>query len=117
MASRAPAVREPDARLAARWRALGRLLPKDVRERIYEPAFSDLLHDWLTRTDRGRGSLHFGVQAIGTVIGCLPIAVPRLFFRGGAPTRFAWVTLVSLAALLVVFLLTQQPVQTEPMYN
>jgi hypothetical protein len=36
-----------------RWRALGRLLPRDVRERIFEPAFGDLTYHWLT-SDVGR---------------------------------------------------------------
>ena len=44
-----------------RWRLLGHLLPREVRERIFEPAFSDVLYRWLVRRRRltrlGRVSL------------------------------------------------------------
>ena len=57
-----------------RWRALGRLLPRDVRERIFEPAFGDLTYHWLT-SDVGR-RVPFGVRALSTFLGCFPVAIP-----------------------------------------
>ena len=87
------------------WRALGRLLPTDVRERIFEPAFSDLLYAWLTEAD-GVRAVPFGVRAVGTYVGCFPIAVPLLFVRDGRLTRFGrftvWSTAIVSISLLVL---------------
>lgn len=92
---------------AARWRGLGRYLPKEVRERVYDPAFTDLLYRWLTSGEDSK-RIPFGVYAIGTVLGCIPIAVPRLFFRRGALTRLSRVVLASAATLLLaLFLLSR----------
>jgi hypothetical protein len=49
-----------------RWRVLGRLLPREVRERVFEPAFSDLLYAWLTRT-AARPRVPFALRVMGTV--------------------------------------------------
>lgn len=86
-----------------RWRALGRLLPPDVRERIFEPAYSDLIHAWLMAA-RGRRRLPFGMRALGTYLGCIPIAVPRLFLRNGHLTRFGRLTLLSAAVVVCLVL-------------
>ena len=70
-----------------RWRSLGRLLPTEVRERIFEPAFADLTTAWLrSGGDHGR-RLPFGVHALGTYVGCFSIAIPRLFVHDGRVTR------------------------------
>ncbi len=69
-----------------RWRALGRLLPRDVRERVFEPAFGDLTYHWLTSND-GR-HVPFGVRALSTFLGCFPVVIPRLFVKGGRLTGF-----------------------------
>lgn len=87
-----------------RWRALGRLLPRDVRERIFEPAFGDLTHDWLTSDCDHR--VPFGVRALSTLLGCFPVAIPRLFVRGGRLTGFGrasvWVVAVLATVMLVL---------------
>lgn len=101
--------------LAARWRRLGRLLPRDVRERAYEPALADLLHQWLTRPDAAH-RLPFGLYAVATALGCLPIAIPRLFVRRGTLTRLSRVLLGGLAALLVAVWLLQSYTRTLPGY-
>jgi len=93
-----------------RWRTLGRLLPREVRERVFEPAFTDLLRAWLTR-ERTEGAAPFWAAAITTYLGCLPIAVPHLFVRRGRLTRLgkglvwaasgltvAWVVLLQLSS-------------------
>jgi len=85
------------------WRALGRLLPSDVRERIFEPAFSDLLYAWLTAADGDRW-VPFGVRAVGTYVGCFPIAVPLMFVRDGRLTRFGRVTVWSTAIVSISLL-------------
>lgn len=99
---------------AAKWRMLGRLLPKDVRERIFEPAFADLLHRHL----RGGGGnrIPFGLSVIATGLGCAPVAVRWLFVRNGTLTRGSWVVLVSLASLLIVVLLLRHFTRIEAGY-
>ena len=92
------------------WRALGRLLPRDVRERIFEPAFADLMYRWL-RGAQARGRVPFAVHAMGTYAGCLPIAIPRLFVDGGRLTRLGryslWAVGVLTGVVLIVANLTQ----------
>ena len=87
---------------------MGRLLPADVRERVFDPAFSDLLRAWLTRRPDAE-SAPFGLQVFGTYVGCVPFAIPRLFVRGGHLTRFGkvavWVSIV-LALVWIVLLRT-----------
>lgn len=86
-----------------RWRALGRLLPREIRERVFDPAFSDLLRTWV----KGRGSagaLPFGLHALGTFVGCVPIAVPRLFIDRGRLTRLGRVSLISVGLIVLVVL-------------
>jgi len=107
-------VREFEARAAARWRGLGRILPREVRERIYEPAFSDLLYRWLTQSAPQR--LPFGMYALATVLGCARIAVPRMFIRNGAPTRLTRVFVVLLLAVAVAVVILQRITRTVYSY-
>ncbi len=86
-----------------RWRGLGRLLPQNVRERIFDPAFSDLMRAWLMAS-KGRWRLPFAVQAVGTYVGCFPIAIPRLFVHNGRLTRFGRVSLWAVGILAAVTL-------------
>lgn len=79
-----------------RWQSLGRLLPKDVRERIFEPAMDDLAYERLTNVDL---RIPFWMQAVATLAGCLPIAIPRLFVREGRLTRTGRIAAVSTAVL------------------
>jgi hypothetical protein len=80
------------------WRWLGRLLPADIRERVFEPALGDLQRAWLTGGSRP-ASLPFGVYALGTYLGCVPGAVPLLFVRRGRLTRLGRTALWSATAL------------------
>jgi hypothetical protein len=84
-----------------RWRGLGRLLPADVRARVFEPALADLVHTWLTDREN-RGSIPFGLRALVTCLGCLPAAGRGLFIRRGRLTllgrHWAW----ALVALTVI---------------
>ena len=83
----------------ARWRLLGRLLPRTVRQRVFEPAFADLLRASLESDVPMRG---FGIRALGTFVGCLPPAAVRLFVVQGRPT---WLTRLGAAGIAVVLLL------------
>ena len=91
---------------ATRWKWLGRLLPAEVRERVFEPAFADLLRAWLTE-EEGARRLPFGVRALGTLAGCAPIALPSLFVRRGRLTRLgkAAVWVAAIFTTLVFLLL------------
>ncbi|MEM7414360.1 MAG: hypothetical protein AAF389_02620 [Gemmatimonadota bacterium] len=74
-----------EMRGAERWRWVGRLLPREVRERVFEPAFEDLKYAWVVgRTDR---AMPFPVHVAVTWLACLPIVVPRALFRDGHLTR------------------------------
>ena len=83
-----------------RWLRLGALLPRDVRERVFEPAFSDMARRWLTL--RGGSRVPFGIHAFATYLACLPIAVPSCFVKAGKLTRLGRVTLWTAAVVLVV---------------
>ena len=94
-------------RSIARWRRLGKLLPRDVRERVFYPAFADLTRAWLTRSGRHRSRPSgFGVRVVATWLRCLPIALPRLLLRDGRLTRagraVVWGGATALVVLLVV---------------
>ena len=97
-----------------RWRALGRLLPRDVRERIFEPAFGDLTYQWLT-SDSGR-QLPFGVHALSTFLGCFPVAIPRLFVKGGRLTGFGRASVWAVAVLATVMLVLANFAETYASY-
>jgi len=89
-----------------RWRLLGRLLPAEVRERIFEPAFGDLLRSHLTTREGAASRVPFPVRVAATFLGCAGIALPRLVVRHGRLTRFARVGLsvVAVATVVVVIL-------------
>lgn len=99
-----------------RWRALGRLLPSDVRERVFDPAFSDLMYAWLTETDDRDRGLPFGVRVMGTYVGCIPISVPRLFYRQGKLTRFGRVTAWTVSTLVVAAAVASRMAETYAGY-
>jgi hypothetical protein len=83
---------------------LGRLLPREVRERIFEPAFWDVLHERLSDDPR-RTHLPFAFHACGLWVGCLPIATPRLFVKDGNLTRLSRGVLWSVAVAAAVVLI------------
>jgi hypothetical protein len=85
-----------------RWRSLGRLLPADVRERLFDPAFADLTHAWLTATEKPTSGIPFGLRVLVTYMGCLSISVPRLFYRRRRLTRLSRVAVWALSVLAVV---------------
>ena len=97
-----------------RWRALGRLLPRDVRERIFEPAFGDLTYHWLT-SDGGR-RVPFGVRALSTFLGCFPVVIPRLFVKGGRLTGFGRASVWAVAVLATVMLVLANFAETYASY-
>jgi len=89
---------------------LGRLLPREIRVRVFEPALSDLIYRWASAPAIGR-RVPFGLQALGTYVGCFPLAIPRIFVREGRLTRFGhaalWGSVVFAGFVLVVSTLAQ----------
>lgn len=62
------------------------MLPREVRERVFDPALADLTRAWLTERP-GVRRLPVLVRVLGMLIRCVPIAVPRLFFVRGRLTK------------------------------
>ena len=91
----------PDASAVSRWRWLGRLLLRDVRERVFEPAFADLTYGWLTAADR---RVPFGVHAVGTFAGCVRIEIPRVIVRHRRLTRLRKVVVWGGAGIVLIIL-------------
>ena len=85
-----------------RWRAVGRLLPAEVRERVFEPAFSDLLRKHLQSRAVPGSTVPFGVQVIGMLFACGPAAIPRLFIHRGRFTKIGKIAAWGLTALIVI---------------
>jgi len=79
--------------------ALGRLLPREIRVRVFEPALSDLIYRWATAPAVEK-RLPFGVQALGTYLGCFPVVIPRIFVQEGRLTRFGNVVLWGSAVII-----------------
>ncbi|HXV86529.1 MAG TPA: hypothetical protein VD793_07510 [Gemmatimonadales bacterium] len=104
----------PDAAAGPeRWMTLGRLFPRDIRERVFEPAFGDLLHQWLKAPAAGR-RVPFGVRVVAMCGATVVAAFPDFFVRRRRLTRVgraALVIMVLLAAVVVlVFLWFPRPV-------
>lgn len=70
----------PDGGVGLRW--LARVLPREFRERVFEPALADLRLDEAThgRRDWARVTL---------VLECLRIGLPQYLWRRRRPTRAA----------------------------
>ena len=107
--------RVPDFRVE-RWRALGRFLPREVRERIFDPAFSDLTYAWLTAAEKRR-RVPFALNAMATYLGCFPIAIPRLFLHGGRLTRLGRYSLWAVGVLVALVLVVANVIQAYASYG
>ncbi len=70
------------------WSRLGRLLPRDVRERIFEPAFHDLFADGAHRRSG------FALRVLLMTADCARVGMAAVLFRRGRPTRAGWAVLL-----------------------
>lgn len=98
-------------RTIARWRQLGRVLPPDVRERVFEPAFYDAVRTWLQHRP-GRGRMPLGAYALWTALRCAPIALPRFFISQGRLTKLSRIAIAIAAIgtpLLLALLVVLRP--------
>lgn len=73
-------------------RLLGRLLPREWRERFFEPAFYDLFVEGAHR----RG--HFGLRVLLMTLDCMRVGVASTLIQQRRPTRTAWVMLLLVTA-------------------
>ena len=71
-----------------------RVLPREFRERVFEPAVADLL---LAEHAQAPGNPARWCARAGLVGACLSVGLPRLIWSRGRPTRFACVVLLATA--------------------
>ena len=62
------------------WTSLGHLLPREVRERVYEPACYERLREVLAGRSPSRAGV--GVYAIHVFLGTAGRNLPRIWFDG-----------------------------------
>lgn len=91
----------------ARWSALGRLLPRAVRERLFEPAFADLLRATLERDREAPNKTPFAIYALRIYLGCVPPSLVQMFVVRGRPTRLARMTGVFAALCAAVIVVSR----------
>lgn len=90
------------ARKDAVLQAFARLLPADFRERVFEPALTDL---WLSEGGVDARSSRRWVARLVIVAECVRLGLPQFVWRRGRPTRLGGALV---AAMLVVSLLVQR---------
>ena len=77
-----------------------RILPREFRERVVEPAYNDLLAEEVA-VSRGGKNVPVPYRAwsrIGLVLSCFGVGLPRFFWNAGRPT-----ILTNLIVLTLVF--------------
>ncbi|HEY2824746.1 MAG TPA: hypothetical protein VGI83_04305 [Gemmatimonadales bacterium] len=79
--------------------ALARVLPREFRERVFEPACTDLM---LEHHAAGYASASALRAQLVIALECLRIGLPQFFWSHGRPTRAARYGLVAAALLAVV---------------
>lgn len=79
-----------------------RLLPADFRERVFEPALSDV---WLDEAESDAGPTARLAARLVIIAECFRLGIPQLVWRRGRPTRLGGALL---AAVLVLALLVQR---------
>jgi hypothetical protein len=79
------------------WLRIGRLLPASLRERVFEPAYFDLVAH---RCRTNRGFDHLGLRALMLVLDAYRVGAPSLLWELRHASRR-----VRLAVMLVVFVL------------
>ncbi len=87
-----------------------------MRERIFEPAFGDLMHHRLT-TSGESSRLPFSVRALSTFLAYRPVAMPWLFVRGGRLTGFGRTSVWAVAIVATITLVLANVAQTYATYD
>jgi len=104
-------------RLARRLRLVARVLPGEVRERVFEPALADLLLDHAERgAGQAQSSRRLTLAGLVLVLEAFRIGLPAYLWRAGSPTRAGRVVVALLmvgAMLLVLVRSVSYPVPVE----
>ena len=99
-------------RAIARWRRVGDFQPRPVRERIFEPAFEDVVREWLVERANSGDDTGLGIRVAATWARCLPPAVPALLVQSGRLTRLGraltWLIAVGVPGLALLAVLVVQ---------
>lgn len=97
-------------------RAFARILPREFRERVFEPAWADILLDE-QEAGVGRG----GGGGSGTlrvrlllVLECLRLGLSQLLWYRGRPTRLARRGAAALAVIVAILLLMRVGYAADP---
>jgi hypothetical protein len=92
------------AKATGSWARLGRLLPRGLRARVFEPAYFDLL------AERKVGSgLGFGFRVLALALDSYRVGGPHLVWEAARSRKariLLGVTAAAIVALLVIFRLT-----------
>jgi len=97
------------------WTRFGKVLPKGVRERVYEPALADLRLERF-ESEAGTESVPFGLSALMTLLGCLPIALHWSVTRPGTLSRRSRIVLVSAVVVVSLVVIAQYFTTVEAGY-
>lgn len=81
--------------------AFARLLPKEFRERVFEPAWADIRLDETQAAPPRRTK--WGARLL-LIAECTRLAIPQLFWRRRRPTRLAAAMLVVIAVVWLLVL-------------
>ncbi len=83
-----------------------RVLPREFRERVVEPAYNDLLVEELAVSRNGKNeTAPYPIWSrVGFVLSCFRVGLPRFFWHAGRPTvLMSLIALTMLVAGLLVF--------------
>ncbi len=89
------------AELAGSWARLGRLLPRRLRSRVFEPAYFDLLAE-----RKHRSGLWFGFRVLGLALDSYRVGGPHLVWEAARSRKariLLGVTVAAIVALLIIF--------------
>ncbi len=87
------------------WLKLGRLLPTALRQRVFEPAYFDLLAE---HQRRGRGLKRLGLKVFVLALDVYRVGGPSLLWdlRGASRKTHVFVVLLIVLVVLTAFMMT-----------
>lgn len=83
-----------------RWKGLGRLLPRSVRRRYFEPAYHDLIADMVER-GRSLTGPYLPSRVVLMALDCARVSASNSLVRDRRPTRVTWTLLVGVSLCLI----------------
>ena len=83
------------------FRGFSRILPREFRERVFEPAWADIL---LEERAEGRRPSVFRARFV-LFLECLRLGLPQLVWHRGQPTQLARRGLTAIAVIVALILM------------